>query len=370
MKKISQLELGLLLCLFNYSTMVGFWIGPLAGIASYSGWAVLPIAAIIGSSAAGVTVWLGNRLDDRMPGHSGGMLQTFLALLLTVPAFGFFLHQAAYIMKEFTDFMAQMYLPTTPEWLLTALFLYTAAIAVRSGLETIVRCASGFFFVVFMASLLAPLLVTKDVNFDRSIALVTHFRFDSMWEAVYKTAPWFGESFFVLFLLPRIDAPQRTYRTLLIASIGSSLVTAFYYIYSMLLFGQSVTAHLTYPVMEVIRYVRIGDFLENMDPLMEAIWTASIFIKLCTLLYIVTLLMTRIVKVKDGRPFSFVTAAIVFGIVNQMNVSTTELNDFFQSSWATFAWFIVLSTILVLALYLSFAKMNAAAYQTPSEEGG
>ncbi|UUZ94146.1 spore germination protein [Paenibacillus sp. P25] len=273
----------------------------------------------------------------------------------------FFIHLAACDIRDYCDFLLQMYLPTTPMWAVAGLFSFTVAIAVRLGLETIFRCGAGFSFILFGTVFLAPFMVGKELEMDRAIALITHFNAAQLWDATYSTTPWFAESFLVLFLWPQIKDAHKTFRTPLYSSLFSGAFVAVNFIMCMLLFGPNITQHMPFPVLELIRYIRIGDFLENMDPFIVAIWTTSIFLKVCLLLYTAVLIMAQMLKLKDLRPLTFSMAAIMMAMSAHIAVSTSGLHQFYQTSWPTYTLFVeCLPAIYILSSYVR-RKRSAAA---------
>ncbi|MFD0677628.1 MULTISPECIES: GerAB/ArcD/ProY family transporter [unclassified Paenibacillus] len=341
MQRISQLELGILFILFHFSTATGFLMSLLFSTAAYQGWLTLIVAAAGGLLITYISIVLAKQRASEFLVHYGKeLVGRWPHVILMIGSCFFFIHLAGIVLRQVTDFMVQVYLPTTPTWVVGALFAFVVTMAVRTGIETIFRCAAGFFFVIFGVGAITPFMVANELNYERSIALLTHLNAASLFNNSYPFIPWFGEMFMIVFIFPYIAHSQKTFRSLLWSTVISLIFIEISFILCFLLFGSHLSGQMTYPILEMIRFIRIGDFLENLDPVVVAIWLGSLFIKVSILLYIPVLISTQLMGLKDTRPFSFSFGAIMLGISVNMVNNTIELNEFILRSWPTFALFV------------------------------
>ncbi|TDG00183.1 GerAB/ArcD/ProY family transporter [Paenibacillus piri] len=338
MQRISQLQLGLLIIMFHFSTATGFLMALIFSKAEYDGWLVILFSAAGGLLITYVSVALGRQRENEFIVHYGKeLLGRWLHIVMMVGTSFFFIHLASIVLRQLTDFLVQIYLPTTPSWMIATLMGFSAAIAVRSGLETIFRCASGFFFIVFGVIAIAPMLVGNELNGDRAAALWTHLYDWKFLASSYTFIPWFGEMFLVLFIFPNIANSQKTYRSILWSTLFTVVFIEMVFVLCLLLFGAHLSAQMSYPILEVVRFIRIGDFLENLDPFLVAVWTASILVKISILLYISILIPIQLLGLKDTRPFTFTFGAIMIGLSMHMVGNMIELGKFVIKSWPNFA---------------------------------
>jgi spore germination protein KB len=349
MQRITQLQLRLMFILYHFSTTTGFLIGPISSSAGYQGWLALLLAAIGGMLITFISFTLAKRKESEFIVHYGKELigRVPNIIIMIVISF-FFIHLASLVLRELADFMVQIYLPTTPEWVIASLFGFVVSIAVRSGLEAILRCASGFFFIIFAIAGITPFLIVKELNTDRVIAFITHINPGSLFHESYPFIPWFGETFLILFIFPWIANSRKTFRSLTWGMVISLLFIETNLVLCHLLFGSKFSGELAYPVLEMIRFIRIGDFLENWDPIIVAIWLSSLFIKISVLLYISTLMISQLLKLKDSRPLSFSLGAIMVALAMHMSKNIIELNHFLLKIWPTFALCIECSPLIYL----------------------
>lgn len=360
MQRITQLQLGLLVIISHFTTIVGFIVPMLAGVASYRGWLALLTANVAGLLLAFVSIAVARRRPNEFLVHyGGGIVSRWLHIPLMILFSFFFLHLASLILREITDFLVQIYLPSTPPWVIAAIFVFVICIGVRSGIEVIVRCASGFFFIIFSVASLNPIFVGRELNYERFIALITHLQANRLVSDAYPYIAIFGEMFAVLFIFPYLSRPAKTFRTLLWSSFSSLLFIETYFIMCLLLFGAHLTSQMTYPVLELVRFIRIGDFLENLDPIVVAIWISGLFIKLSFLLYIAVLIVSQLFGLKDTRPFSFSFGAIMLTLSIHAAGNSTEMNHFIMYVWPTYA-------LLIESMPLIYLVMSILRNRRPS----
>ncbi|MGG1555268.1 GerAB/ArcD/ProY family transporter [Paenibacillus ferrarius] len=352
LQRVSQLELGLLFVLFNFSTGAGFMLGPLSAVSGFQGWMVIIVGHFGGLAIAFLAYQLAiHKPNDFLAHYGKELVGRWLHVAMMVGYCFFFIHIGSIVLRQTMDFLLQIYLPSTPSWAIGGSFAFVIWLAVRSGLEAIFRCAAGFFFVIFVTASFVPFLVGKELNFHSAIALITNFDVSQLAYGSYPFIPWFGEMFLILFIFPFLAEPEKTRRTLVLSSLCSIFFFEVYYLLCILLFDKHLMAEITYPILEMLRFIRIGDFLENLDPIVVAIWIAGLFIKISLLLYVSVLIFAQQFNLKDTRPLSFPFAAIMVGLAMNVVKNQVELNDFLMHSWANFAYCIEFSPIIYWAAF-------------------
>ncbi|MDD9265563.1 GerAB/ArcD/ProY family transporter [Paenibacillus sp. GCM10023248] len=351
MQRIRQIELGLMFVLFNFSTAAGFLIGPLTSTAGYQGWVSIFIAHTGGLLIACLSIaYVKKRQNEFLIHYGKEVVGRWINFIMMVIYAFFFIHLAGIVLRQATDFLVQIYLPSTPAWVIASSFGLVIAIAVRSGIEAIFRCAAGFFFVIFSTATLVPFLVGKELDYHRGIALLTNLSLGDLVQTSYPFVPWFGEMFLVIFIFPFLANAEKTPRTLLWSSMISLLFFEVYFLLCILLFDETLMAHFTYPILEMLRFIRIGDFLENLDPIVVAIWIAGLFIKISILLYMAVFISSQLLQLKDSRPLSFSIGAVMVGMSMHSVKNLIELNHFITHAWVNFAYFIECSPLIYWAI--------------------
>jgi spore germination protein KB len=357
LERISQNQILFFFTLYFFSTTFGFSFGPLVALSQYDTWLCLCFGGLGGIVLVFFTLKIANRKKGEFFVHYGaGIVPIGIHIPLMVISFFFFLHLGSYILREYEDFMIQTYLPTTPGAAVGILFAITIAITVRIGIETLFRTAQGLFFVIIIAVILLNLFVIKELEWNRLAAFVTNHRINGLLKGSYSIAPWYGEIILLVFFYPFIAEKEKTFKSIIWATFFSTVLLISTVVSVLLLFGPRLTTHLTYPVLELLRFIRIADFIENLDPLLIAIWSTTVFLKVGIILYVSTLILSQLLKLKDYRPLVFSLTFVMIILSLTMSENTAELNNFFQNSWATFALFV--ESIPVVYLLIDSIKKH------------
>lgn len=341
----------LFLMLMFYSTLVGFSISHLVYMAQYDSLLVLTISGIVGCILSYIYVKFANRRPGEFFVHYGSeIFPKWIHLSFMGLFFFFFLHTSAYILREYEDFIVQTYLSQTPNWAVGVLIGFVVAYTARLGIQTLFRTAQGLFFMVLFAYFLDSVFIWKELTWDRGVAFITNHSFKGIYNGIYTSIPFFGEIFLIIFVFPYFTQKNKTFKTMCWSIFWGLLIINSNIFFLLLLFGPNLTSHITYPMLELVRYIRIADFIENLDPFLIAIWSTTVYLKLSIVFYIANLIAAQVFGLKDHRPLTFSLAAVMVALSLQMSGGTAALTSFYNRSWATYAYFIELIPILYLLM--------------------
>lgn len=121
MQRVTQLQLGLMFVLFHFSTATGFLMGLIFPTADYQGWLVILTAFAGGLLITYISFALAKRRPSEFLVHYGkDLVGRWLHIILMIGFGFFFIHLAGLVLREITDFLIQVYLPTTPSWMVPA----------------------------------------------------------------------------------------------------------------------------------------------------------------------------------------------------------------------------------------------------------
>ncbi|SFK72869.1 spore germination protein KB [Paenibacillus sp. 1_12] len=357
MERVSQAQIYMLFSHFLFTTTLGFFSNTLVKNARYSAWVSLLIGATVGI----VITYFAYRLAIKRPtqflGNYGkDILGKWLHYPLILLLIGSFLFAAATVMRQLQDFMVEVYLPATPGWAVSAMFGLCVAYAVRSGIETIFRSSQGIFVLSVAGVLIVPFFVHKEINYRMVIAMINHFDMKGIWNGAFMMAALYAEMAFIPFLFPYFTNKNKTMRSITWAVVTSVIIVLTNLISMILVFGPDLTANLQYPQLELIRYIRAGASLENLDPVLIAIWLSSLFIKISLFLYLAVLCLTHTFSLKDHKPFSLSMTVMMVGVSLYMVKSKPEFDALYRHGEFTF----LLVTELIPIVYLLVDRIRSS----------
>lgn len=359
-KTITPLQLYMLSTQFLFTTIIGFYLGTLAGKAGFAAWLSIVLGATGGILLIYFSYALAIRRPDRFLGQYGhSILGNWLHIPIMIFIVFSYLFSASFVMRQLQDFVSDVYLPDTPEWAIVAVFSLCVAYAVRSGAETIFRAAQGFFFISILGVLTIPLFVGNALSFEMAIALINHFDPKGIGSGTYFAATLYGQLNLILFLIPYLAQPRKSMKSINWGVATSVIIVIANLIPMMLIFGPQLSANLPYPALELISYVRIGSFLENLDPVLIAVWLSSLFIKISLFLFVSVNSLTHIFALHDHKPFSFTMTATMTVLCLFMAKTSPQLSELLDHGGMTLLLVIEVIPILYLIVdKLRFGRLN------------
>ncbi|UQZ81032.1 Spore germination protein YndE [Paenibacillus konkukensis] len=335
--RVSQLQIYMLFSQYLFTTILGFLLGTLIEKAGFAAWLSLLAGALGGIAFTYFSFRLGLKRPTQFFGHYGHtIIGRWIHYPLAALMIFSFLFSASFVMRELLDFVSDVYLPDTPNWAVASVFGLCVAYAVRSGVETIFRAAQGIFFFSVVGVLFVPLFVGNTMNPDMWIALTNHFKPKGIWSGMYIVMALYGQMNFILFLFPYFAEKHKTMKSMIWAVITSLFIILANLIPTLLIFGTELSANMFFPELELISYVRIGSFLENLDPILISVWLSSLFIKISLFLFVSVIALTHTFALEDHKPFSFSMTATMIALCLLMARSAPELTELLKHGEMTF----------------------------------
>ncbi|WP_158594159.1 GerAB/ArcD/ProY family transporter [Cohnella faecalis] len=281
----------------------------------------------------------------------------------------FFIHVVAYLLREFVDLFTLAYLIKTPSWAVASLLMFAVACISQIGAWGIFRFAQACFLLIGFMFLILPIYLHGELNPTVWHGIWRLSEGKAIWQMTYNITPWYGELFLLLFFIPELKRAASVRGTIWFASIAGTYILTSVFLLSLLVFGPNLAGGLTYPLLELTGFIRIGDFMQNLDPVIVTIWFTAFFIKLSILFYSGVLTFSHALAIKEHRIFSMPLAALTVVMSIVIAPNPVEMNRFFDRSWSTFALFVeCLPFIYVLAAWLrKRAKSAESNAKKPGE---
>lgn len=328
-KSVTSLQVFSLYNLHIFTTVIAFLLGMLVTGSGFS----TPLATIVGAFLTILMIYpsykVGSARPDEFVTEYGGELvgripHAFFILYIVMIK----LLLSAINLREMADFLLTEYLSGTPHWAIVFIFCVCIGYAVRSGVTVIFRSAQGIFLISALAFLLIPILAMQEIEFDALIALVTHLNIRDLSTGIYLNMGMYGELSFLFVMYPYLKDTKKVYRTFWITALSSIAIIMSHMIPILLTFGKDLTANLTYPDLELIRFIRVGSYIESMDPILIILWLTSIYIKISFLIFTAVLCIAQLTGIKDHKPFTLPVIAFIGVLSTAITKSQPELASF------------------------------------------
>ncbi|WP_059043185.1 GerAB/ArcD/ProY family transporter [Paenibacillus rubinfantis] len=349
LKNITSNQIFSLYSLQIFTTVIAFYTGMLIGGSKYSTPVAILLGGLLGLLLTYPAYKVGSsRPDEFLVQYGSKLVGRPLHLLFMLYLLLTHLFLAALDLRELADFLLSEYLIGTPGWAVVAIFGACVAYAVRCGISTIFRTAEGFFLIFAVAFFFIPFIGFQEMELDMFNALLTHLSFREMGPSIYETTAIFGEMAFLFLLFPYLKTPKKVYHSLFWATGTSLLFIILHLIPVLLTFGPNLGANLMYPDMELVRFIRVGSFIETMDPILIILWLTSIFVKISFILFTAVICLAQLTGVKDHKPFTLPVVAFVS--IFSLSIARTPPEIFNLLAWEC-APLMYIAEFLIPAIY-------------------
>lgn len=336
-------------------------------IAGHSGpdsWLAVMLATLVG--IAYVILYV--NLALRFPGETviqyskrlfGPVLGTITGLMM----FWFFFHKAVITTCYLCALMTTAFMPDTPDLVFTIIFLILSVYALYKGLEVIARTGQ-FLFPIGWGLLSATIIFSVgDIDLNNFLPVMGN-GVKPVIRGAIDLVPFLGETVIILMILPFFnqaakERPKRIYFGVISAMglLGLALLSGTIII---AVFGSALTAHFTFPALQLIRLISIANFITRVDIVAMFIWATGMFIKLAIFYFGAALALSQILGLKSYRPVVVPLAIIIAYLsVTEFN-NIIQLIDFFRELYPYYA---LIPELLIPLALLAIALIKG--YKSP-----
>ncbi|PZE21381.1 GerAB/ArcD/ProY family transporter [Paenibacillus xerothermodurans] len=253
------------------------------------------LSHLLGMVVIAISMWLLARTLSRFPDHD-----LFQALLARFPSLGkvaialyvlFFFFILTRDIRMLIDFVNVALLPTTPMLALAILTMFTVCVSARGGIEVMGRVTELYGPLLIAMLFFLPLLLFRE--FDTA-NIMPFWRLDvpGVSRGAWYILPYLGEAI----VMPMIFM-GRTFRFrhgLIALGLGTFVLIALA-MQAMLALGQPIMERMLYPNYELVRQLRITDFLDRFDLPMVGVWLPTMLAKITINLYVVCYGLRRMI---------------------------------------------------------------------------
>lgn len=214
---------------------------------------------------------------------------------------GYLLVLVSLVMREFVENVLTAVLPSTPIVLVTGLFIFTSGYIAYCGLEGIARTS---YFVLPILLLGIGGLCVLTVNWWQPPLLLP---FWGSGVRTLLTGGWYTSSIFVNVLIlcllyPHVHQPRDVrFAGVVGVVIPTVLMSSFLAVYLMV-FSASDAPNSAFPLYQLSRIIYIGRFIQRLESLFVFLWVTAAVIKLASMLWAITYILSKLAKWPTFRP--------------------------------------------------------------------
>ncbi|MEK4252129.1 GerAB/ArcD/ProY family transporter [Paenibacillus sp. FSL W7-1287] len=311
-KVVTQKQIYKYFTIHIITTIIMFMIGIVLQQSGFSAPLGVLIGACIGIVITFLSIAFAKRRPDAFFVHYGADIVT---RWLHYPLMAFIIMTnlllVAINLWEIQDLLLQFYLTGTPSWIILGLCGLCISYMARYGIKSMFRAAEGMFYLSMITFIIIPYLVHSNMEWFLARGFATIASVKEAWPTAYHLGSIFGEASLILYIYPYISQATYTRKTTIRFTTLAALMVICHLIPILIVLGPDLAQNLNYPELDIIRLIKSGSYLETLDPIIIALWLVSIFIKLSFILFVISHMLSRILKLKYSKPLIYPICAFI-----------------------------------------------------------
>lgn len=245
---------------------------------------------------------------------------------------------AALILREFSEILKIYTMPLTPPSFVIGTFSIVMCGVCFMGLECLVRFSRLFGYFLLIGFLAVIILAWN--NYDH------HSLFPIMGYGLTKTisygvsrSSFYGEVIILGVIAASLQGTAHLKKVGYISLIISGIITSSVLFFSLMAFNYSIAQEVASQMYSLTRTIRIGGFLQRLDPLFIFTWGIGTLISVTALFYAFLSIYSKIFRIQDMRPLIVPSAIILFTVAmipSDFITVTQYVHVLRQNGWIVF----------------------------------
>ncbi|MCJ8012847.1 endospore germination permease [Paenibacillus sp. KQZ6P-2] len=249
--------------------------------------------------------------------------------------------------RTMADFTNVILLPITPILIISLCITATVVYLARGDVKTVLGITELYGPMMIIIVIVMPFIVMRDFDFDLMRPLL-HVNWKGVAEGGWLSISYIGQILILPFIFHSKDYKFKhgLYSMLISLAILTILI-----LMTILLLGIHVSGRLMYPTYELVRQLRVTDFLDRFDLIVVALWYPAILLNLAISLYIICYGLKIVIPSVSGKMMAAPIALFAFSCGFWFYESSIELFQF-NWEWTLIALiFIVALPLLIFAIH-------------------
>lgn len=308
--KISALQIFWIMAIYQFGMTLLLTQSSAIAASKQDAWISMAIAGIAGV----VITIIGGKLSLLYPKQTffeycQTILGKWLGKLIVLPYFIQLFLTMGVILRQSSDIIHMTLFRKTPLILIIILMIYLMVyLTYRGGIEGIGRCSEIFGPIIFLVTVFTLMLSIKSIEWRQILPIYA----DTGWKEILKgsLAPisFLAEGILIMMLTFFIQEPKKgvsfAIRAVSMVSVFITIIT----IEVIMVFGAGLSSRMWYPYFEMVRFISVMEFLQNIEIFVIVIWFLSVLIKLSTFLFITSFGIAAFFHLKDWKKAVWIAA--------------------------------------------------------------
>ncbi|OAB42850.1 GerAB/ArcD/ProY family transporter [Paenibacillus glacialis] len=257
----------------------------------------------------------------------------------------FFLYILTRDIRIMVDYTRVVLLPNTPFIVTSLLIIATVVFIVRGGLRTLISLSEIMGPIVILALFIMLIMLFKDFHLENMMPFF-HMDIPGVSEGTWLVMSSSGQ----IIMLPLIiSSKDYRYRDPLYSLVIGTLLIVLVVLTLILVIGVPLAERLMYPSYELVREIRIADFLDRFDLLFVLLWYPFILINMAISLYVICYGLKIMVPSVSGKMMAAPIGLLSLSCSAWFFRDTIQMLDF-NHQWAWIA--LVFEIIIPIGMFV------------------
>lgn len=274
------------------------------------------IMTLISATTALFAFMLICKLLERFPGQnliiafelSLGRFFGFIASMLLIL---FFVFTTSIFVREFAEILKIYAFPLTPTGFVIGVYMIIIAFACYLGLEAISRSARLLVYYILAGFVIVIVLAYNQYDIH-NLFPIFGYGIDKTVITGFSRSSFYGEVIILGLIAPSIQGISHIKKVGSISVIISGLIISAALFATMMAFNYATAQETASRVYELARVIRVGDFMQRLDPFFLLTWCLGSLIGGSILLYCLISSYCKAFRIQDQRPVILPFSIVLF----------------------------------------------------------
>ncbi|WP_010233795.1 GerAB/ArcD/ProY family transporter [Clostridium arbusti] len=272
----------------------------------------------------------------------------FIGFILSIAYIGYFVYNAGRNLRDFTELIEVFSLTRAPRYVIEIIFMLVITYAVYKGIENIGSMAQMGVVIIISSTILiiVLLLISKGCVEFANLLPILHQGFINVVLKGWKLSMFpYGEFIAMTMLYPVLIEKTRLKKTVIFTSILEGTFLALNNMLFIVALGYKFARVNNYPLLETLRLVHIGDFLNRLDIIFVVVLMLGGFFKISILIYVSALGISQVFKTKKWGAICSILGIIVI-IISDVIAKTYP--EHIYTGWHFVLTYISLPVVVII----------------------
>lgn len=310
--RISRKQLYWMIASMQVSMTILLTIHPALITAKQDAWLSMLVATLFGMFIAYVCT----RINQNLPGHTfvtyvphlvGKWFGRFILIL-----YGAYWYVVlAMVLRQYAEFIVATILPLTPIVIPILAMMLVAMYVTTTGIEGIARCSEILGpFLLFIISV-SLLLSLPNIHIRQILPIYVDSGWKTIFQGALPTSTFLGDCILLMFLVSFLPSSKRGVIPAVFGVATTGLLSCATTFVLVTLFGAQMAAGQTYPYFNLVRYISVFNFFQNLDGIVIPIWIIGVFMKISLYFFVCTYGTAQVFSVSRWPRMLWVVSPII-----------------------------------------------------------